>query len=798
MISQFREGHALAVVAVAASVTVSPPSSAAEPLCIVVEPGMAAFDEPKLPAADGAVFTGVANFALSPDDRVAFRASISGPTVGQDDEAIWVAGCVGDDLKLIAREGEPAPGTESGTVFASFPQYSRGDSLWAGRNDHVLFFAQLRGPALPEGQSVGLFEGTPSGARLMARRGADVESFYSDLIRYQSGTVAMMATDAMGQYGVFRSSGGGLSPVLKIGDPGPFENCEVSALYDVALSSGRHIGYRVALVQTSTTPCPTYHALGTTPSVLVGDELTGLPVRPAKKKNEEDEPSIIYSLSTGANRGPAIFGSGGTQYFAAELRIPTSSGFEFRDGIVSSAGHAVLVTGQELSGTGATITSVGARSHAHGSGQMVAWLGASDARNYLVSGSPGSVGYSLDGAPPGNTLDVVWVPGDPAPGDPSETMGVLDTLPAINRRGQLAFGARTSNGSGLFVSRSAAVDTIVMHGESVDFGGVVRAVINPSPPSSVSTNDGRATGFNDRGSVAFSASLTNPTEWAILLAPSSGRVDGTAVCTMGGPPPLAVVPAFELSAELPSIFAIGVSTDLDSELTDDGMCGESSMATGFIEARIPPTPIQARARLSLERTCSSTLRCEEPPLAFCDSATQCCHATLSGTIGAFVSGSRIRKRSGLDIGLTYEVGIEARAAGTLLTHRGRDAPADCRGGVCAEIGAAVYGGGSGFARLCTRWIKRVLECSQCRGTNGAFSGGSCCDCSVATPGASASLVVEGSVAQPIGLSCTDENLRGCLCADVSIQPIRIGPFSFEGYAERFCSNNSSPSCGGSP
>jgi Ca2+-binding RTX toxin-like protein len=106
------------------------------------------------PGASGARFgdlfggRGFETAVLGGDGHVAFEARLEGAGVTEtNDDGIW-AGTPGN-LRLIAREGDPAPGTPDGVVFGDDLPLTRilvNDSLHVNANGFVAFSAVVRGP----------------------------------------------------------------------------------------------------------------------------------------------------------------------------------------------------------------------------------------------------------------------------------------------------------------------------------------------------------------------------------------------------------------------------------------------------------------------------------------------------------------------------------------------------------------------------------------------------------------------------------------------------------------------------
>ena len=100
---------------------------------------------------------------------IAIRARIAGPGVNIDnDSGIWAFD--GDDLSLVVREGDAAPGTEPGVVFDHF--YS-GANMGVNYQGQVGFTGVLKGPGVVSNQnSIGIWAQDEMGdLQLIARQG---------------------------------------------------------------------------------------------------------------------------------------------------------------------------------------------------------------------------------------------------------------------------------------------------------------------------------------------------------------------------------------------------------------------------------------------------------------------------------------------------------------------------------------------------------------------------------------------------------------------------------------------------
>jgi len=100
--------------------------------------------------------------------RVAFKTELTGAEVSDDnDMSIWAER---DGLQLVAREGDQAPGTESGTCFQGFHD----DWLFNGLGK-IAFLAQLCGPDVTEHNDAGIWRWVNGQLDLVVREGDQLE-----------------------------------------------------------------------------------------------------------------------------------------------------------------------------------------------------------------------------------------------------------------------------------------------------------------------------------------------------------------------------------------------------------------------------------------------------------------------------------------------------------------------------------------------------------------------------------------------------------------------------------------------
>jgi len=122
----------------------------------------------QLPNATGQSVTtnGTLSMYLGYNNDYLLTSSLIGNGVrSSNDRGVWLKQ-QNDPFELVVREGDPAPGTEPGTVFSSL-LYRLLDG-----NGRALIYAQLSGPSVNSGNNSGFWRGTRfDNLELLARRG---------------------------------------------------------------------------------------------------------------------------------------------------------------------------------------------------------------------------------------------------------------------------------------------------------------------------------------------------------------------------------------------------------------------------------------------------------------------------------------------------------------------------------------------------------------------------------------------------------------------------------------------------
>ncbi len=99
-------------------------------------------------------------------DTVAFHAQLAGPGIGGTNfDGLWAG--IDGDIQLVARRGDPAPGTGDGVQFGGFPSYT----FFVNASGVVAFVASLVGSGVNGSNDRGVWMGRAGEIELVAREG---------------------------------------------------------------------------------------------------------------------------------------------------------------------------------------------------------------------------------------------------------------------------------------------------------------------------------------------------------------------------------------------------------------------------------------------------------------------------------------------------------------------------------------------------------------------------------------------------------------------------------------------------
>jgi len=120
--------------------------------------------DPAPGTAAGVVFNGFFPPSLNAAGKVAFTGILTGTGVtGANDWGIWSD--AGGSLELVIREGDPAPGIGGGVVLSSV------DEVFINGMGHVVFLSGLSGPGVGATNNLGLWAGAIGAIDLVVRTG---------------------------------------------------------------------------------------------------------------------------------------------------------------------------------------------------------------------------------------------------------------------------------------------------------------------------------------------------------------------------------------------------------------------------------------------------------------------------------------------------------------------------------------------------------------------------------------------------------------------------------------------------
>ena len=196
---------------------------------------------PDMPA--GTVFADFGNLTLSRAGHIAFTGNMANSQVSeQNNTGLWVG--FPDDLNLIAREGDPALGTEADTRFGDF-----GSALRVSSYGVIAFTNVLTGPAITGNtNNIGLWS-SQGGLHLAIRRGAAVDgggavsTIWGWLFSPNNSGELMISADIGNSSTVFIEDGGNLSPVVSERDKAPGTNETFQHLYATGFNSAYQIPF---------------------------------------------------------------------------------------------------------------------------------------------------------------------------------------------------------------------------------------------------------------------------------------------------------------------------------------------------------------------------------------------------------------------------------------------------------------------------------------------------------------------------------------------------------------------------
>ncbi len=484
---------------------------------VTIEP-IALTGDPVPGAPAGVVFGGFETPLLNGSGEVAFEAFTRDPTFIFLRRGVWAG--ISGSLEPVAITKFPAPGTDPGVTFRNFLE----DPLLNALGE-VAFSAAITGPGINPANSQGIWAGVPGSLYFLAQMGDSIPSTVPEVflggfgnpprqVFNGAGEVAFTAgifgpgVDFTNNQGVFLAGLHGLELIARKGDPAPGTGTTFGSLGmtasngvgDVGLSSTFQGGWLG-------------DAGGLTPFAIVGDSAPGV------------APDVVFS----AIASPALNDLGQVAFNGnvAGPGVDSSN----NQGIWGGApGDLDLVVreGDPAPGTpSGVVFRSGGQPVLNGAGEVAFRLFLTgpdvDFTNDVGIWSAGS-----------NGVELVVREGDPAPGtDPGVFFSILGgggfITPGLNCMGEVVFfgrlggpGVNSSNNEGIWAGGVGDLRLIVRKGDEIEVSSedfrTVRSLLFGLFTAS-GNQDGRRSGFNDAGQVAFKAGFTDFSEGIFLASP---------------------------------------------------------------------------------------------------------------------------------------------------------------------------------------------------------------------------------------------------------------------------------------
>jgi hypothetical protein len=466
--------------------------------------------------------------SLNDSGHTAFQSFLAGTSVETtNDTGVWTEGGSGQ-LRLMAREGSPAPGISQNfinfgdnnnspvindngyTAFANRRVRAGPDlGIWIESGGVLSLVARPgeQAPGVPAGNNFGVFVTTGFTGGVPFNNGNDI-GFAATLT---GGGVA-----ANNDSGIWAGSGSGaLSLRAREGDAAPGTSATFGQLTDfggIVLNDSGRITFRGSLLGAGVT--------GANDTGLWSDRSGTLQLIARAGNQAPGVPAGALFASPNS----AVMNGAGHVGFVASLVGPGVNGTN-DDGIWADRGaglELVVRTGDRAPGTPADVNFFGTygRPVMNANGDMAFFgmlLGPG-----IVTANDGGI-WSEGG---GEGLKLVAREGLQAPGTPSGvTFSLISTLlssPALNGRGQVAFiaqlsgpGITNANDLGLWAQDvRGQLRLIVREGDMLDVSDDplnpdLRTVLGFNFENRSGNEDGIGSGFNEFGQIAFLASFTN-------------------------------------------------------------------------------------------------------------------------------------------------------------------------------------------------------------------------------------------------------------------------------------------------
>ncbi|HMO84620.1 MAG TPA: hypothetical protein PKC18_06835 [Lacipirellulaceae bacterium] len=489
------------------------------------------------PGADGAAVSSASALpfgapSLNASGQTAFHAYLAGGGVTTANRSgIWSEGS--GALGLVARQGSPAPGTPSGVNFSDLSGTAQSGGFVAlNASGQIAFVAGLTGSGLSVNNSRGIWRGGADSLALVARAGSPAPgignpqfaSFFTPPAMNDSGQVAFLASQSQ----VWVERAGIFSLVANAGAPAP------------GTESGVNFGTLGFLNRS-----PVLNSAGLS---AFGGQLVGNGVNSSNNAGMWSEGSGSLSLlARGGSQPPGtesgvrfdaffyvsvantistpVINAAGQSAFMAPL-VGSGVNMSNNEGIWSDrSGELALVvrSGVQAPGSDGGITFAGFSTpviNAAGNLAFLAGHGATGA---------GLINWQGIWSDASGELALVAHRGSQAPDVPSgvnfnnfsdfTSSGTGHSL-VLNSSGQLAFtagvggtGVNTTNNRGIWATdRSGHLRLIARMGDPLEVApGDIRTISGLVFVGNSGNEDGRPSGFNDLGQLAFMARFTDGT-----------------------------------------------------------------------------------------------------------------------------------------------------------------------------------------------------------------------------------------------------------------------------------------------
>ncbi len=488
--------------------------------------------------------------------EVVFKGRLIGASVTtSNDRGVWSE--TGGTLHLLAREDDPAPGTGTGVRFHGFLDPRRNSS------GNTAFHAFLRGTGVTSANGTGIWSDASGGLDLVARHGSpapgggtdvNFSNFGSVFFGDSADTVFFTLLSGAGvtstdYRGIWSEGSGSLAPAARMGDPSPgtsagvvfdhFSNPVINAAGQSAFRgtlSGPSVDFSndlgfwsestgtLGLVAREGDQAPGAGA-GVVFSSFANNSSNNVPAI-----NNAGQLTIIGDVSgpgvsTSNDRGLWTGSPGALELLAREGQAApgTAAGVVFTEllvfEVVGRPGDPFTLpafTGQVLSGGGQT-----------------AFVGGLSGPGVDTTNDIGIWAGDANG------LELLLRTGDPAAGTPPgvvfEFFGYAahDAL-VLNAANQLAFfgvlvgpGVDATNNTGIWAQDEAGILTLVVRsGDVIEVApGDTRTVTGLSFIAGSGGQDGRSSGFNDSGQVAFGAQFDDGSSGLFVATVCGGDVN---------------------------------------------------------------------------------------------------------------------------------------------------------------------------------------------------------------------------------------------------------------------------------